>query len=259
MILYPRLELSLDLELEAAGLAHMSIEECRTHRKNSHPAAIYGAVGGMQVTKPKLDHVADSLTQIAERFGYPHEKGRNTAVDSHWGEWLHENLETSPHEASFDSMWHFFTIALVPDLVRWRWGAASKENVASDRWITLRHRGRNAFGRLWWRCEILKVPGSDTPYELVHFLGEDELVQIMERPSFAGNKLLSRTTAIVLKSFDSRSPKANRSELLRDYQKRMLRFGAFTDFQSLDKSAMRNLSVEVMTKAYQAVTSRREN
>jgi hypothetical protein len=258
LILYPRLEHSSDLENEAARLAHMSIEECRTHRRNSHPAAVYGPTGGDRATSGRLDQIAKSLTQIAERFGYPNEKGRNTAVDSHWAEWLHANLETSPHEASFDSMWHFFSIVLVPDLVRWRWGAA-KETVVFDRWITMRHRGRNAFGRLWWRCEILKILGSDTPYKLVHSLGEDELVQIMERPSFAGNRLLSRTTAIVLTSFDNKTPKAIRSDLLRDYQKRMLRLGAFTDFQSLDESATRNLALEVMTRAYQAVTSNRGN
>ena len=28
----------------------------------------------------------------------------------------------SPYQAAHDGMWHFMTLVLVPDLVRWRWG-----------------------------------------------------------------------------------------------------------------------------------------
>jgi hypothetical protein len=201
--------------------------------------------------------VARALTEIAEKHGYPTEHPRQqTAVDANWAEWLHVNLGTSAHEAALDSTWHFFTVALVPDLVRWRWGVG-KTDAVSDRWVTVRHRGRNAFGRLWWRAEIMVEPSSDSPYRLVHGLGEDELVQIMERPSFAGNRVLSRTTAAVLMAMQKRHA-VNRASLLREYQKRMLRLGAFTDFQALDEGATRTLALDVMRLTVKAIGKSRE-
>ena len=253
MILYPRLEYSTDLITEAGELVGLSVADGRKYRRVKHAAAVYSAIGGTPATVTQLENIARGLTEIAEHHGYPADRSRqHTAVDAHWGEYLHANLGTSAHEAAFDSMWHFFTVSLVPDLVIWRWGSA-KDKLVSDRWVTSRHRGRNAFGRLWWRCEIMILPDQKEPYQLVHGLGEDELVQIMERPSFAGNRVLSRTTAAVLIALHQQNPKINRALLLREYQKRMLRLGAFTDFQSLDDGATRKLALDIMDRTRKAI------
>lgn len=252
MTLYPRLERTDDLLARAIELGGLTIEQCRTKRRTTDPAAVYTATGGTRSTVAQLEAIAKGLTDIAIRNGYPEERQRNTAADAEWAEWLHRHLDTSAHEAALDSMWHFMTVVLVPDLVRWRWGA-TKEDSTSDRWITIKHRGRNAFGRLWWRAEIFFDENSVTPYNLVHALGEDELVQVMERPSFAGNRILSITTAKMLLSAEKKYPSINRSSVLRDYQKRMLRLGAFTDFQALDHLATVNLAQEVLNRTLSAL------
>ncbi len=252
MILYPRLERTDDLVARAIELGGLTVEQCRTRRRTTDAAAIYTATGGTRSTAAQLEAVARGLTEIAINNGYPEERQRNTNADAEWAEWLHRHLDTSSHEAALDSMWHFMTIVLAPDIVRWRWGA-TKEDSTSDRWITTKHRGRNAFGRLWWRAEIFFDEDSENPYHLVHALGEDELVQVMERPSFAGNRILSITTAKMLLRAKKEHPAINRSAVLRDYQKRMLRLGAFTDFQVLDPEATANLAQEVLGRTLRAM------
>lgn len=252
MILYPRLERTDDLVAMAIELGGLSVEQCRVRRRTTDPCAIYTATGGARATVVQLEAIAKGLTEIAIKNGYPEERQRNTGADAEWAEWLHRHLDTSAHEAALDSMWHFMTVVLVPDLVRWRWGA-TKEDSISDRWITTKHRGRNALGRLWWRAEIFFDEDEENPYGLVHALGEDELVQVMERPSFAGNRTLSRTTAAMLLRAERENPGINRGAVLRDYQKRMLRLGAFTDFQVLDTKATGDLALEVLGRTLTAM------
>jgi hypothetical protein len=252
VILYPRLERTDDLVARAIELGGLSVEQCRARRRTADSAAVYTATGGTRSSVAQLEAIVKGLTDIAVKNGYPEERQRNTSADAQWAEWLHRHLNTSAHEAALDSIWHFFTVVLVPDLVRWRWGA-TKEDSTSDRWVTIKHRGRNAFGRLWWRAEVFYDEDSESPYHLVHALGEDELVQVMERPSFAGNRTLSTTTAKVLLRVEKENPDFNRSSVLRDYQKRMLRLGAFTDFQALDAKATTKLAQEVMERTLKAI------
>ena len=95
----------------------------------------------------------------------------------------------------------------------------------------------------------------DNPYKYLYELGEDQLIQIMERPSFAGNRRLSQTTASVLLELTSQDLKSIRSSLLRDYQKRMLRIGAFLELQSLDDTALRDLSMEIFKKSIENLST----
>lgn len=247
MILYPRLERSDDVVELAARLGSLSVEDCAKERRLSHPRAQPSPTGGVKATNAKLQSIVENLTAIAMKHGYPEEQRRNTSADAEWSEWLHRNLDVSPHEAAGDAMWHFFTLVLVPDLVRWRWGA-TKEDSASDRWVTVKHRGRNTFGRLWWRSEILRMPDAESPYQLVHELGEDEVVQILERPSLAGHLKLSRLIGRKLIALELPDG-VTRGDVLRENQIRILRLGAFVDFQSLDEEALAQLADETLEKS----------
>jgi hypothetical protein len=153
-------------------------------------------------------------------------------------------MEVTPHEAAGGGLWHFMTCVLVPDLVLWRWGSGEDET-SMDRWVTVRHRGRNCFGRLWWRAEVLRTPGNENPYLTIHELKEDEFVQIMERPWLAGNRSLSTTTARMLIEHGKRNPKSNRPLFFREVQKRLLRMGAYVEFEALDAKTLEALLSEV--------------
>jgi Family of unknown function (DUF6339) len=249
MILYPRLERSSEIEALANDLADMSVMECRQHRKTSHPRAIFPPTGGTKASEKHMEDIAAKLTEIAVRHGYPDDAHRNTSADAEWAEFLFTNVQAGPHQASHDSMWHFFTVALVPDLVRWRWGKKADGEPASDRWVTVRHRGRNTFGRLWMRSMVLSDLTAHEPFRLMKSLGEDELVQIMERPSFAGNRRLSQASVELLLKVTKETPGISRPTLLREYQKRMLRIGAFIELQSLDNQSLKALCEELFIKS----------
>jgi Family of unknown function (DUF6339) len=134
--------------------------------------------------------------------------------------------------------------------VKWRWNLDEDDaDGPSERWVTIRRRGRNCFGRLWWRGEILVLAHPSVSYELLHELKEDEFVQIMERPSLAGNKPLSLHTARALVEFGKRKPKSNRALIFREVQKRLLRMGAYLEFQAIPDDKIRSLLSELFIQS----------
>ena len=94
----------------------------------------------------------------------------------------------TPHEASQDEVWSYLTCCWLLDVAFWRFGA----DASIDRFIG--HLNRNTFRRMWWRAEVL---GPDV--DLAQ-LGEDELVNIMERPTLFSDRRLARTIALELLS-----------------------------------------------------------
>ena len=196
----------------------------------------------------ELSELGAALTEIATRHNYPSRLKDNLPLDADWAELLHTRMKLSPNEASRDGIWHFMTCVLAPDLVRWRWPGDS-EGGASDRWVTVRHRGRNCFGRLWWRAEILSDTQKGSTYALVHELKEDEFVQIMERPWLAGNRDLSRKAAAALVTFGRQNPSINRALIFREVQKHLLRAGAFIEFQVLNSEQVDALIAEAFEMA----------
>ncbi|MCG3776027.1 MAG: hypothetical protein JW395_2876 [Nitrospira sp.] len=243
MKLFPLLPRTPEIEELAVRLMSLSVSACRSKRALSHPSAVVSPTGGTPASDKDLRTVANEMTAIAEKHGYPGECTDTRPADADWSEYLHRNLDISPHEAAKDEMWNFMTCILVPDLVRWRWDIDDADS-PSERWITIRRRGRNCFGRLWWRSEILGND-SEKAYAIIHELKEDEFVQIMERPSLAGNKLLSRSAAQLLVDFGQKRPKLNRALAFREVQKRLLRMGAYIEFESLGKEKVRALISEI--------------
>ena len=75
---------------------------------------------------------------------------------------------------------------------------------------------RTTIGRLWWRVHLLGP-------ELAGKLGEDEVVNLLERPRIGGYPLLSRAMGARLLAFASESNTGRRMELFRDATKRLLR------------------------------------
>ena len=248
MKLFPQLPRSESVDQLVMELMTLSVTDCRKRRGFSHPSQIYSPTGGAPLSESELRELAAGLTAISERFGYPGDCTDTRSTDASWSEYLHRNLQVTPHEVAKDEVWHFMTCVLVPDLVRWRWDADTAEG-PSERWITVRRRGRNCFGRLWWRSEILRLPDAEAPYELVHELKEDEFVQIMERPSLAGNRSLSRSAAKALIEFGKRKEKINRALIFREVQKRLLRLGAYLEFETLRDDKLRSLLSEVFIQA----------
>jgi hypothetical protein len=143
-------------------------------------------------------------------------------------------------EAASQGIWMFIGCILLPDIVRWRFpgdaGGTSRERFLGG------NRGlRNTFGRVWWRAHILKQPEVQQPYQLLYQLGEDELVQIMERPSLAGSPVLARQRCLSFLRALADESGIMRSELLRDVMKRLPRLLPLMAFDALDGTVLASL------------------
>jgi hypothetical protein len=141
----------------------------------------------------------------------------------------------SPHEGAQPGVWQYLTTAVVPDVVRWRFPPISSEQATTEsRFLAGR---RNLLGRLWWRAFLLKdsapEAGAD-PYRRLRLLGEDELVQLMERASMFGDRRLLRITADSFLKFAAGNKGVARQTLMREAQKRILRIQALVFLQGLE-------------------------
>jgi hypothetical protein len=133
-----------------------------------------------------------------------------------------------PHEAAQEEVWSYLTCCWLLDVAVWRF----RRDAPMERFIG--HLNRNAFRRLWWRREIL----GDLDLTL---LGEDELVNIMERPTLFSNRRLARDIARELLDRVQRDGVPDRMRLMREATKRILRLTPFVAMSSLDDAQLRLL------------------
>ena len=80
------------------------------------------------------------------------------------------------------------------------------------------------------------LPISD-PYELVSSLGEDELVQITERPLLSGDRRVGRSLAKAILTLPARGA-PSRMEIARDLVKRLRRKAALIELMTLSREEM---------------------
>lgn len=159
------------------------------------------------------------IVQIATSFGYPSTvRGRRLIeFDQALGAGMHEQMRIMPADAANADVWTFLNTAVAPDIVLWRYG---KFDETRKRWLVSEDRlfdlTRTTFGRLWWRVHLL---GAD----IARLLGEDEAVQLLEKPRIGGFRDLSRCIGERHLHFAAIGATTRRMELLRDVTKRLIR------------------------------------
>ena len=127
----------------------------------------------------------------------------------------------SANEASHEEVWSYLTCCWLLDVAVWRFG------VDADERRFIGNVNRNTFRRLWWRAEIL---GPDIDLTK---LGEDELVNIMERPTIASDRRLARMVVQEFLARVDRGAADSRMFLMRDGIKRLFRLTPLMSFQAL--------------------------
>ncbi len=253
MLLYPRL-LKSDEKKLVSHLATMSIEEARQESSTEHPDAIYAATGGHRVKKADLEQLQSAMRDLAQQCGYPEQPDdqQRRRFDAASGQLLYERMRISPAEAAHPGVWIFLACVLLPDIVRWRFpGKAGK--TSEDHFLWKSRGVRNTFGRVWWRAYILHQAAAEHPFELLYWLGEDELVQIMERPTIAGSRALAKQ---ICRSFNHAIGTASgisRSDLLRDAMKRLRRLLALISFDALDEEVLREMVDSIFAESIAAL------
>jgi len=232
MILFPLLPHHLALQIaEAARFS--SIESLAKGSATEHPACEYTPTGGSRAVKAALTGLRSDLLQLAATTGYPGTSNQQqvAAFDTEAAIVLAQQMAMAPAEAAKGGVWEFMSCILLPDIVRWRFGGMGHET-SIERFVSGR---RNTYQRLWWRAYHLSSRTSRGRQlsELLRLLGEDELVQLMERPSLAGIEGLPSAIASGFLTASAQHPNLTRRQLIREAQKRFLRLSSFLSFESL--------------------------
>ncbi|MGP0224477.1 DUF6339 family protein [Paenarthrobacter sp. NCHU4564] len=179
----------------------------------------YYPLARRRATPDDLSALRTKILNVASEFGYPSSiRGRRlTEFDRVVGPVVHQQMAIMPVDASSNDVWNYINTILVPDIVLWRYGrfevSTGKWTISVDRLFDLT---RTAIGRLWWRIQLL---GEEVAAEL----GEDEVVQLLERPRIGGYAPLSRAIGKLHLRYVSEDESIPRMEVFRDVNKRLLR------------------------------------
>jgi hypothetical protein len=197
----------------------------------------YAAVGGTAVDHSALQALRRALRELAREHGMPDSQARLMEFDGRAARMVREMLPMSAHEASQEEVWSYLTCCWLLDVAVWRFGATA------DQRRFIGNVNRNTFRRLWWRAEVLG-PEIDLAR-----LGEDELVNIMERPTIASDARLARTVARTFLHRLDDGPTHERMMLMREAMKRLLRLTPFVAFGTLDDDELGLLVGDVFDAA----------
>lgn len=197
---------------------------------HSVEAVTYSPVGGSPIKDRDLRKLRTSVLSVAQEHGMPDPANRTMTMsfDGQVARLLYQGLPMTPHEASHEEVWSYITCCWLLDVAMWRFGSGADER----RFVG--NVNRNTFRRLWWRAEIL---GPDI--DLTR-LGEDEFVNIMERPGIASDQRLARLIATEFLARVDRDQAGERMKLMREAMKRFMRLTPFMAFSALDDESLRS-------------------
>lgn len=235
MVLFPLLPHHVALQI-AESARSASVQSLAASAATEHAACVYTPTGGIRATSTRLADLRRGLLKLAEAAGYPEAPNQQQAADfdAEAAVALAVLMPIAPAEAIKGGLWEFLSCILLPDLVRWRFRGQGGET-SIDRFVSGR---RNTYQRLWWRSFHLSsgTQPDGRLRELLQSLGEDELVQLMERPSIAGIEGLPAAIAEGLLSASvNYSGIATRRVLIREAQKRFLRLSSFLSLEALSR------------------------
>lgn len=231
-LLYPRLprNIARRIVVERNGV---SLSELHRSATLSHPDAEPSATGGHPADRAKLEQVQEAIRHVAKRAGYPKPLGGSTQTfDRPCGTELLRLMDIVPADAAEEGVWSFLTLAVVPEIAPWRFPAQAEERLVG--------RPRNVLRRTWWRAWALG-PDLDQAPEGCEPLGEDESVQIMERPSLGGNRRTARALQAALWRAELDGLSVPRSELMRQLARRLRATKSHLSLDAIDDDSLAGL------------------
>ena len=254
MLLYPQLPRPVAQDL-ASKLEGMEIAAFQGVASLDHPDVYYTPTGGRRTDQKHLARLRDSIVAAAKGLGFPTggTEEHRAEFDQNAAMLLHTTMNLSANEASRAGVWEFITCVLLCDVVRWRFPGGT-EGTPSERFLSGR---RNTFQRLWWRAFVLHDSMQQDPYHLLRALGEDEVVQIMERPFLAGSAPLARAVARQLLEAAERHGSVSRRQLIREGQKYIRRLAFFTAFDAVEPASLELVVKDVFDQVAEAAINTR--
>lgn len=215
----------------------VSVTEIAERMPEQEVVTTSSELGGLEIDEERLAGLRAGILELGRAHGYP---GAPTSIgifEGRCARLLHSELGISPHEASDEGVWSHLTTCWLMDIAVWRWDGIGDER---------RFRGdvnRNTFRRLWWRAEVF-----GDGFDLAQ-LGEDEFVNIMERPTIAANRRLVRMLSTAFLERLERGAQSDRMTLMREACKHIIRITPIIDLFALDDAALRSLLCAILDAA----------
>jgi hypothetical protein len=219
-VVLPRLD-RVSAERLIAQYRHEPLTDLSANMPDLTAPVTYAAVGGARVERVTLERLRTDLLHLGADHGMPGPIREVSVFEGHAAQLIRHSLPMTPHEASQEEVWSYLTCCWLLDIAIWRFGGGASD----DRFIG--HINRNTFRRMWWREEILGVAINLTQ------LGEDELVNIMERPTLYVDARLAHAIAREFLTRVQRGDASDRMRLMREATKRLLRLTPFLAFNAL--------------------------
>jgi hypothetical protein len=251
-LLYPRLELNPGYEswalIEQIITSPLVVLEDPALVDELEDMLDWGHVGG----QTSIEHskiLAAGLVKIAKKHGYPNSPNNDQKrkADTEMAIFLHNQMTISRNEAAHEGVWNAMSCYFCPAVVRWRWLNDRGENEAineedevekiaiSERWFTQSKPERHAFGRLWWRAELLKDnETNNNPYWIISSLMEDEQVQCTERGLFVTHR--EAIICLVKQHLKEIKPHQPRMQIFRSAIKNLRKLALVLDLDTISKS-----------------------
>lgn len=236
MIVLPRLAREPALQL-LESLPITDVHKLAAAMPDTAQTVTYTPVGGTRIADSELSALRDDIIALAREHGMPSPVQNPSEFEGRAARLIRQHLNISPNEASHEEVWTYLTCCWLLDVAVWRFGAQA------DRRRFVGNINRNTFRRLWWRAEVL---GPDI--DLTQ-LGEDELVNIMERPTIAADLRLARGVAGEFLSRVDRGAAESRMQLMREAMKRLLRLTPMVSFAALDDNELQSVIEEIFNSA----------
>src|SRR5690606_34812267 len=234
LLTYPRLPYDV-ARTTLADFADLKPDELAPRSDVSHPSQQWHPTIPPRVTSAKLIELRHAIVDLAAAHGYPvpQPRGRHVTFDQRLGALLYEQMGIAPAEAANGGIWSFLALVLLPHVAVWRFPALHIDRfVGSD--LMIGSSNRHVFGRLWARVHVLGPDASSR-------LGEDNVVNLLERPTFGGDPRLSRAIANTFLRTMSHRRGVQGQELMRDAIKRLRRLAVIITFAALDDAQLGDL------------------
>lgn len=201
------------------------------------PTVTYSPTGGTRITEQELRELRTAVVGLANSYGMPCPTTHFQEFDGRAARVIHDMLPMTPHEFASEEVWSYLTCCWLLDVAVWRFGHdADTRRFVGDV-------NRNTFRRMWWRADVL---GDEI--DLTQF-GEDELVNITERPTVAADRRLARAIAREFLARVDRGEAASRMLLMREAMKRLLRLTPFVAFAALTEPHIEAVVEEIFNAA----------
>lgn len=219
-VVLPRLDRP-SAQLLLGRYRHWPLADLTGRMPDSTAPVTFAAVGGARIDPSTLETLRADILELATAHGMPDQIRDVPTFEGRGARLIRDALPMTPHEASHEEVWSYLTCCWLLDVAVWRFGA----DASDDRFIG--HINRNTFRRMWWREEVLGAAVDLTR------LGEDELVNIMERPTLYADARVARAIAHEFLTRVERGDVPDRMRLMREATKRLLRLTPFLAFTAL--------------------------